>query len=561
VPILTTYRREDFERHYASGHWRPTTLLDVLDEHAARRADDLAVDDGVTRYSYGELRDAVTRFAWRLAALGLDRESMVAIQLPNRTEFVIAALAVARVEGIMSPIPMSAGPREVIDILESCGAEGYVVPDALRGASWLENARAVGAVVPGLRAVLVAGRRDAGDGLLPFWDPEPGPPVAAMAVELEARYRPSPDAVLDLMYTSGTTGRPKGILNTTNSKLAGLRGFLQATGLDDREVWAVLPPLAHNAGWLYSYLCAFLPGGPAYLLTEWSPAAALRLLVEKGVTAAFMVPTQARDLLDAYEAAGRTPRLERLRRVGIGAAETPAALKDRMRAVWGTTPIAMYGMTECQANLFTRPDDPWEVIRDTVGRACPGMEVAIFDADRTRRLRDGEVGEIATRGPGLFAGYYDNQRVTGASFNKAGWFFSGDLGAMREGNVTIHGRVKDVIIRGGHNIVPEAIEAYLAGHPRVADVAVVGVPDERLGERACVCVIPKDEPPALEDLVAHLRERGVGPHLWPELLLAVSEFPRTPLGKVQRARLRVEAIEAQRAGRLVGRAAPPGGTR
>jgi non-ribosomal peptide synthetase component E (peptide arylation enzyme) len=193
----------------------------------------------------------------------------------------------------------------------------------------------------------------------------------------------------------------------------------------------------------------------------------------------------------------------------------------------------MYGMTECQANLFTRPDDPWEVILTTVGRACPGMEVAIFDATRTRPLADGEVGEVV----------------------------SGDLGSIRDGNVTLHGRIKDVIIRGGHNIAPEAVEAQLTGHPAVADVAVVGVPDARLGERTCACVIPRGEVPSLEALVAYLKERGVGPHLWPEFLLAVRDFPRTPLGKVQRGKLRAEAIEAQQAGRLIGRPASGGDAR
>lgn len=558
MPILTTYRREDYERHYASGHWQPVTLWDLLEAHAARHPERLAVDDGLTRYTYAELRRAVNRFAWRLAALGLDRESVVAIQLPNRAEFVVAALGAARVEAVFSPIPMSVGPREVAEILGSCGAEGYVAPDAVRGAAWTPHVRAVLAGAPSLRAVLLAGRAEAEVPFLPFWDPADRAPDAAIAAELSARYRPSPDAVLDLMHTSGTTGQPKGILNTTNSKLAGLRGFLQAAGLDARDVWAVLPSMAHNAGWLYSYLPAFVTGGTAFLLPDYTPDAALALLSAHGCTAAFMVPTQAQDLLEAYQRGpARTP-IRRLRLVGIGAAETPPALKQRMREAWGCMPVAMYGMTECQANLFTRPDDPWDVILTTVGRACPGMEVVIFDATRTRPLAEGEVGEVATRGPGLFAGYWDNQRATSASFNKDGWFFSGDLGSMRDGNVTLHGRIKDVIIRGGHNIAPEAVEVQLAGHPALADVAVVGVPDARLGERTCACVIPRGEAPSLETLVAYLKERGVGPHLWPEFLLAVRDFPRTPLGKVQRGTLKAQALEAQQAGRLIGRPAPGG---
>lgn len=524
--ILTGYRREEYERHYASGRWQPTTLPDLLDAHAGRHPDRLALADGPTQLTYAALREAVQRSAARFSHLGLDRGSVVAMQLPNRVEFVVAALASARVGAIMSPLPLGTGPREAIDVLNACGAEGYVVAATVKGASFLPHARQVQAEVPTLRAVLVAGLDEPDGSLLPFNG-------AGEDLDVPGRYRPSPDDVLDLMYTSGTTGKPKGILNTTNSKLAGLRGFLEAWGFDDRQVWAVLAPLAHNAGWLYSYLPALVAGGTAYLLREYSPAAALALLRRTGATATFMVPTQARDLLEADREG-----LSALRYVGIGAAETPAALKRRMREQWGCTPIAMYGMTECQANLFTRPDDPWTVVEETVGRACPGMEVAVFDPTRTRMLPDGEVGEVATRGAGLFAGYYDNQRATSASFNKDGWFFSGDLGSLRDGNVTLHGRIKDVIIRGGHNIVPEALEAHLAAHPAVADVAVVGVPHERLGEVACACVIPRGEAPRLEDLVAFLRDRGVGPHVWPERLVVLGEFPRTPLGKVQRPRLK-----------------------
>ncbi len=533
--MLTGYRREDYERHYASGRWRRTTLGDLLDAHAAARGDRLAVDDGATQLTYAELRRAVVSCAERLSHLSLDRQSVVAMQLPNCAEFVVTALACARVEAIMSPLPVGTGPREAIDVLNACGAEGYVVARTVKGADMLPHARQVLAGVPALRAVLVVGLSAPEGALLPFEGGRAGAGEGVLA-----SYAPSPDAVLDLMYTSGTTGRPKGILNTTNSKLAGLRGFLEACGLDDREVWAVLAPLAHNAGWLYSYLPAFLPGGTAYLLREYTPRAALALLEATRASATFLVPTQARDILECDEEvrARGEAGLATLRYVGIGAAETPAALKRRMRDVWGCTPLAMYGMTECQANLFTRPDDPWPVVEETVGRACPGMEVAIFDPTRTRPLAGGEVGEVATRGAGLFAGYYDDQRATSASVNKDGWFFSGDLGSMRDGNVTLHGRIKDVIIRGGHNVVPEALEAHLAGHPRIADVAVVGVPHERLGEVACACVIPRGEAPALEDLIAWLRDRGVGPHLWPERLVVVAEFPRTPLGKVQRPKLK-----------------------
>jgi acyl-CoA synthetase len=257
-----------------------------------------------------------------------------------------------------------------------------------------------------------------------------------------------------------------------------------------------------------------------------------------GVTVTFLVPTHLVDLMSAYDRHPGRWRLA-LRHVITGAAPAAQELFHRVVASWGATPISMYGMTECQGNLFTRADDPIEVIAATVGRACPGSEVALLDPATGELVRtDGAIGEIVTRGPTTFVGYYDDQAATSAAFTRDGWFRSGDLGTWSAGSVAMVGRLKEVIIRGGHTVLPQDVEAALASFPGLDQVVVLGMPDERLGERICVCVEASPDVPSVEDLRAHLAASGFSRSFFPDEVRTVAALPRTELGKVQRSKVR-----------------------
>lgn len=526
--FMTCYRREDYLTHYDSGHWRDETYVDLLVRAAERGGDREAISDARTRLSWRELQGCVESLATQLAARGIGGGDVVLAHLPNRVEFPILALACSWVEAAMAPLVAASGASEVLAVTERVNAVAYA------GTSEVEASGEIMARLgeAGVTLLSPGGNSDI--------DLSPAALLAAPAPAMLPR-RPSPDVIVDVMFTSGTTGLPKGIINTTNSKLSGLRGFLSETDLGPDDVWAVIPPMAHNAGWLYSYLPALATGARVALLERWRPADALRLLETERVTAAFLVPVHAVDLLEAHQ---RSPtELEGLRIVLIGAAETPSELKEAIVREFSATPVAMYGMTECQANVFTRPTDPLDLVLSSVGRPCPGMEVAIFAEDRVSRLPGGAVGEIATRGPGLFGGYFDDQNATSASFSKEGWFFSGDLGVMdAAGNVSIAGRIKDVIIRGGANILPEDIERAIEVCGGVAGVAVVGVPDPRLGEVVCACVVTTEGPLDRESLTESLAQRGVGRGLWPDIVLNVDSLPTTALGKIQRSKVRELAV-------------------
>jgi acyl-CoA synthetase len=255
------------------------------------------------------------------------------------------------------------------------------------------------------------------------------------------------------------------------------------------------------------------------------------------------VPTHAMDVLAQQKARG----LERLGRVSVfymaGAAIPPSVAAAFMAQ--GIKPQNVYGMTESSSHQYTHPDDDTEVIVTTCGRGGPAYEVALFDAaDRDRRVDIGEVGEIGGRGAALMLGYFDNQAATEASFNRDGWFMSGDLGVMDErGNLKIVGRSKDLIIRGGHNIYPAHIEALALRHGEVVRVACLPVADERLGERVCIAVAGSV---AADDLLAHLAREGLSRYDMPEYFLRLDEFPLTASGKI----LKRELIEMMKRGAL-----------
>ena len=347
------------------------------------------------------------------------------------------------------------------------------------------------------------------------------------------------DAVAEIMFTSGSTGSPKGAMNSINTKLTGLRGFLAELQPGD-EIWGVTVSMAHNAGWLYSYLPALLTGAPCVIVRRGDPETMLETLDREGVTATFLVPTHGFDLITTWRAHPDRWHLK-LRYVVTGAASAPPGLIEAMHNEWGATVISAYGLTECQANLFTRPGDHISVVAESVGRPCPGAEVALRNPGDGSIVDGPGVGEIVTRGPHVFLGYFDDQAATAASFTPDGWLRTGDLGERIGENIKIVGRIKNVILRGGATIVPEDVERGLAGALGMGDVAIVGVPDPRLGEAICACITG---PATLQQLLEHLGARGVGRSLWPDVVIRFDALPRTKsAGKIRRNLLASEAAE------------------
>jgi len=496
----------EVERYYREGAWNRDTIPGLIRGQAARTPDKTAIVEGDRRLTFAQLAAAVESAAADLASAGVDRGDAIIVRHPDSAEFVIACAAAHVVQAVSVPVAGSSGEREIAAIVDRIRPRAYSGPrenwDCLSGLHVLD-----------------------------VDDPSRSRPQLTAPIPFEA----DPDALMEVMFTSGTTGRPKGVMNSANTKLAGLRGFMRAVELSTEDVWGLMAPMAHQAGWAYTYLLSLYTGATVVIVGRGDPERMLDTLAAERVTITFAVPTHAHDLLKAYRAHPERWELT-LRYVLTGTTGSPPGLYQAISTEWKATPLVMYGMTEVQSNVFTRPYDPPEVFESTVGRICPGAEVALLSpADGTVLIEPGAVGEVATRGPLVCLGYYDDQEATSAAFTKDGWFRSGDLGQFVDGQLRLVGRIKEVILRGGATIHPSDVELVLADCPGVDQVAVCGVPDERLGELVCACVVGTA---TLTDVLAHARRRGVGRSLWPDLVIHVDELPRTSLGKVQRGRLR-----------------------
>jgi acyl-CoA synthetase (AMP-forming)/AMP-acid ligase II len=501
----------DAERFHREGLWRTDTIPGLIRHHAERRPDKVAVVQGSRRITFAELAGAMESAARELAAAGIDRGDAVLVRQPDSAEFAVACAAAHAVQAVSVPVASGTGEREVAAIIDRIRPRAYSGPEE----GW--------PCLDGLHRLRFDGPER--------WRPGPLPPLG---------HEPDADALMEVMFTSGTTGIPKGVMNSANTKLAGLRGFLAVVPVSPDDVWGLMAPMAHQAGWAYTFLLALHTGATVVIVGRGDPERMLDTLASERVTVTFAVPTHALDLLRVWRKdPGRWPL--HLRYVLSGTTGTGPGLYSSIRKEWNAEPLVMYGMTEVQSNLFTVPGESEAMLETTVGSVVPGAEVALLSPADGRILTDpGAIGEVVTRGPFVCLGYWDDQAATMAAFTKDGWFRSGDLGQFVDGRLRLVGRIKEIILRGGATIHPTDVEQALAGCAGVDELAVCGLPDERLGELVCACVVGTA---TLDDLLAHARASGTGRSLWPDVAVRFDALPRTGLGKVQRARLTTLAAE------------------
>ena len=496
------------DRYRRRGLWHDTTLPDLLNANATGDGEGRAYVQGDAVLTWTELRDAAGSLAATLLDHGCEAGDVVVIVLGDGPEFVAAMAAAQALGAVAAPLSSGTGPADVRNVVDRTGAR-VVVTDGEVGADVHAAVVRPGAI------------RD-----WPIRD-ERFPPRGHV---MDA------DVVADLMFTSGTTGRPKGAMNSANTKLSGLRGLLEVYPFDASDVWGVIPSMAHNAGWLYTALPAIATRAPLVSVGRGDPVAMLDSLERHRVTATFLVPTHVSDLVATYKAHPGRWQLS-VRHVITGAAPSQAGVLREAAELWGMTPISMYGMTECQGNLFTRPDDPPDVWATTVGRPCPGSEVALRDVDTGELVHgDGAIGEVVTRGATTFLGYFDDEAATASSFTADGWFRSGDVGTWVGDSLRIVGRIKEVILRGGQTIVPDEMELGFADMEGIGRVVVLGLPDDRLGERTCLVVTGRV--PSADELHGHMVAKGLGRHLLPDEVRRLESVPTTDLGKAKRSELR-----------------------
>jgi acyl-CoA synthetase len=341
-----------------------------------------------------------------------------------------------------------------------------------------------------------------------------------------------PDRIVYLAYTSGTTGRPKGVMHSDNTILANSRAMVKDWRFDQNTIVYSFSPLSHNIG-IVGLAVGLVAGGEVVIHTPLDVTRIFDRVVETNATFLLGVPTHALDLL-AEVRRRKMNSLGRVKAFEIGGSAVPPALVQGLLEIDVVTQNA-FGMTENHSFQYTRPDDPPETISSSCGRPADGMEIKLWrETNQDVEIAPGEIGELGVRGASLMLGYFSDQASTEASFNRAGWFMTGDLARLdQDGNLQIVGRKKDLIIRGGHNIYPARIEDFAMRHDAIAKAAAFPVSDERLGEKVCLAIIAKPnssiDPMAL---LAHLDVLGLSKYDMPEYFIQLSSFPLTASGKV-----------------------------
>lgn len=537
--------REDVIAYRSSGQWRGIPLVDDLRDAVARVPDRIAVVDhqlatGRRRaWTYRETDELVTRLAAGMTDRGLRPGDGVAVMLPNRAEFVALLYAIFSIGAVYSGIPASYGLREAAYIVNHAQVRMLVVPRELRGRDFAPFVAQLRERCPALELVVMVtdaphevGEEVAGC-VVPFDDLPAATADARPDTEVHA------GDVCHIGFTSGTTGEPKGVMNTHETLGTVLRNWVAFVGreqLGDPMVNLIPSPVGHHSGFLWGVLMTVHLQATMVLVDQWSAPAIARLAAEERVTTMIAAPTFLQDLVDLPEPPGGRP--DHWRFISIPGAPIPRALVGRAAQALHCFVCPSWGMTEWGIGISARPGMPADRIEAYDGVAVPGCEVRVVDADG-RACAAGEEGDLQIAGAGLFLGYVDRPEATAEAFDGP-WFRTGDRAVVTaDGYLEIRGRTKDIVIRGGENIPVVEIENLIYAHPDVAEVALIGLPDARLGERACAIVtLRAGTTLTLEQLTVHLLDQGVSKHFLPERVEVVEEIPKTMSGKIRKNELR-----------------------
>lgn len=519
-------------RHEASGEWPQPPLSALLDARLAADAGRVFLIEGLReggrQFTYGDLKRRADRMAVALARCGVRAGDVVSWQLPNWFEGAALAVAIDRLGAVSNPIITIYREREMAFVCRQARSRVLVVPGEVRGVDHRELGRAVRAVAPDLERVLtVRAAPAAGQQALESLEDDPTAPLPPSPL--------GPHDVSMLFYTSGTTADPKGVLHTpsTLGAVAHYHAQLFPPRPDDRSLLQF--PLTHIGGLVMFVLVPVRWGASTVWMESFDPALAIDLIARHAVTSAGGPPAILQGMFAAPNFAPE--KLRTVRSSGSGAADVSPELMRELRQKFATFAYRSYGMTECPMFTCGRPGDPEEKLHGTDGRPVPGATARLVD-EQGRPVAAGVEGEIEAYGPQLCVGYLDP--ALNAAFTADGFFRTGDLAvADGEGFIRITGRRKDIIIRKGENLSAKGIEDDLAAHPAVAEVAVIGVPDARSGERVCACVVLKPGAAlSLADLRAFMQARGVMMQKIPEQLELIAELPRNATGKVRKDALR-----------------------
>ena len=542
TPFLTQQRIDEMT---AAGHWKNQTLLDLFDRHVSERPEHIAVVDhnsetGLrTVLSYRQLNITVTRMALGLLRLGINRGDVISCQLPNWWEFLAIHLAALRIGAVTNPMMPIFRHREVAYMMGFAETKIAIVPKSFRGFDYPAMMAEIESELPQLAHTLVIGGPSNPDSfeaalLNTRWEDE---------IDAEAGLTglaASPNEVVQLMYTSGTTGSPKGVMHTSNTLLSCTETFISSYHLNKDDNLYMGSPLAHQTGFLVGILIGMYLGSKVVYSDVWEAGKALQIVQDEHITFTMGATPFVADM--SYSPDVSKYDTSHFHTFVTGGAPIPRVVAEDARKALGCGVYGAYGMTESLIACICVPEDADDKIFNTDGSVRMGVKLRLVDSDGNE-VPQGEEGEVQTAGPFNCCGYLKRKDLTDEAIDSEGWLSSGDLARKDEdGYIRISGRSKDIIIRGGENVPIVEVEQFLYKHPAIQECALVGMPDPRMGERGClfVTLTPGSEFDENE-LQRYLGEAKMAKQYWPERLEIRSELPRTPSGKIQKFKLREEA--------------------
>lgn len=540
------YTEQMIEGYSRQGLWTSETLSDIWDRNAGNTPDKEALVDSHSRSTWADAKLWTDRVALGLRSMGFVKDDAVAVQLPTCSEFLMMHIACEKAGLLYVPVMQNLREQELEYILAKTGARGIVIPVKFKDRDCLAMARGLLALLPRLKHIIIWGDEH----------PEGTTSLSEMAERpIEKEYpagylqetKMPPFEVAFIRPTSGTTGVPKLVELPACCRVFQARILVQMLEMTHRDIVAAISPVAGGPN-TPAYLGAPMAGAKIVLLERWNPEKALQRIEQERVTLFGSVPTQLFQMIhhpnfSKYD-------LSSLRIIVGGSGQAlPYKLGVEAEAVLNCPIMQIYGATEWGGTLSTSLLDSQEIRFNTVGKCSDQGEVRIVD-DNDNEVPQGESGELLVGGPASSSGYFKNPQATREIWTEDGWLMTGDIARLDEaGNVVICGRKKDMIIRGGINIYPSEIENLLLLHPRVADVAVVSMPDLVMGEKVCAYVSLKGgQSLNFDEMVSYLKEKKLTPFKIPERLEIMDRLPLGKTGeKTDKEALRNDILEKLKA--------------
>ncbi len=544
----TRFTQEMIDGWVRAGYWTGTTTIDLFEAHAEARPDEISIVDARRRLTWGEARAAVDGFARMLAAMALDRDTPVVMQLPNSVEESLLRLALKRLGLLAAYVPAVWRGAELEAVVDLLKPGAMVVPGRFRDTDMVGLARAMRRRHEAMNVVVVDPGDEAADCIAISLDGAGAPDDGGAAPGEDRRY--GPHEVTKLVVTSGSTGTPKLVERPEQQELLWAKGVAARIGMTGDDVIGGFVPMSGGPG--YHAWGGWLVTGARLVLTDgFAPEALLPAIEGERVSAIMTAPAILARLADSPLLAEFDTGSVRV--IRTGSANLPPAVIEKAEDRLGCLVVKAGGAMEACSFGQVGIDDPDEIrLGASIGRVMDGGEIRVVDGEG-RALPAGEAGELWIRGPATSSGYFRNAQATVEAWGTLGpdgWFRTGDVATIdQDGYVALIGRIKEMINRGGMNVFPLELESILTEHKKILEAAIVGIPDDTLGEVPCLCVIQTGEDGiALEEVTEFLAARGLARYKFPVRVEPFADFPRGQTMRVNRRRLAERVVARMEAG-------------